>query len=443
MRHLLLLLCALACSQPALAADLSQLYANQTLQYWHGRYEQNIRWNFNHLVLGSLTPNEKRKVHGVSLKLPLRAPGQNSKNPLTYYATRDRSIVMPILSIKFFDDLSQAWGYAWSNNLSLENITSYISVLKYHAAPAGGFPPPLKALGIPDNAWKNDKQMDDVSQKIFKSTIVFLMAHELAHIIYKHPGYGPHVSSEQAQANELQADRFANEIMRRIGVAPAGMVNFFMVAAHWSKSRGDFSSTKAWEKYLQTTATHPVTATRLRAMANDLSSSPGDFSATETDRKTGAERVLYIAGQINGIADILDDLDMQRFISGKARGLNLASLNYHPQKAISKASPALVYAGNYRGNFMHRTIDGATEALTLFVTLQRHGNTVNGQFDFGFGNGDIEGVVTGKVMRFQWVLGDAFGQGMLHQSDSGLNGALGYGSSDTDAGSWHLQRKGD
>jgi len=440
MRFLLLIL-TLFYAVSATATDLSHIYSDQTLRYWQNRYKPHLEWNFNNLVLGSLTPDEKQRLGTVRLELPLRGPGESAGELLNFFANGKR-IVMPIQSIRFFDDLSQAWGYAWSNSLNLENITSYLAILKYQKPPPGGFPPPLKALGIPENAWKSDKKMDDVSQKILKSAMVFIMAHELAHILYQHPGSGSHVSAKQAQANELQADRFANEIMRRIGVAPGGMVEMFMAFAHYSPTRGDFSSDKAWDKFLKTSATHPVTSVRLRSMAADLKRSPANFSVAETDRQAGSKRVLYIASQIEGIADILDDLKMQRFISGKGRGLSLASLNYHskPKPSVADSRP---FSGDFGGTFLHRTMDGNTEKLAMTASLQRRGKQVTGSFDFGFGTGRLEGIIIAAKLHFQWVLGDAFGQGVLSQraTEHTLNGRLGYAKSDSNGGEWHLKQR--
>ena len=436
----LMLLCA--CPVSVLAADLSGLYSDHTLQYWQGKYAPHMQWNFKKLVLGSLTPDERRTVGRVRLEMPLRAPGSQAGDPVVYYADGHR-IVMPVQSIKFFDDLAQAWAYAWSNKLNMEYVTNYISMLKYHAAPAGGFPAPLQALGIPEDAWKTDKAMDDVSQRILKSAMVFIMAHELAHIMYAHPGYAA-VPASVAQANELQADQFATEIMRRIAVAPGGMVNMFMLFAHYSPTRGDFESEAAWKEFRQSRATHPVSATRLRAMARDLTRSPRDFSAAESDSQAGQRRVLYIASQINHIADILADSHMQRFISAKARNLDLASIRYskHGKAAMHPRSGGLL-SGDYRGVFRRLISAGGQEEVAISLQLKRQGKRVHGSFDFGFGAGKLEGVVIDGVLHFQWSLGNTYGQGVLRKGSAAgqLSGHIGYAASDRTAGSWHLQRR--
>lgn len=422
----------------AQASDLSALYSSEHLQERHDRYEPALRANFNRLVLGSLTREERARLGHVQLKLPLRAPGKEGSNPLSFYAVGN-TVVMPIQSIKFFDDLSLAWAYAWSNNLSLENVTDYVSVLKYQKPPADGFPAPLVALGVAPDIWKRDKRVDDVSQKILKSAIVWIMAHEVAHLLFQHPGYGPQVSVQQAQANEAEADRFANEIMRRIGVAPGGMANFFVTLAHWSSNRGDFSSDAKWQAFLKEEATHPFTAARMQALAADLRRDPSSFSIEAQDRQTGKQNVLYIASQIDDIATILNDLGIQRSIAAKAQATKLSALSYTPKKTSTSKD---LFSGTFKGSFEHFLSDGSSELLGLTVNLNRQKSHVTGSFDFGLGQGSIEGFISNKQLRFEWSWGANFGQGILNSNATGnqLTGQLGYQAFDHNAGRWQLSR---
>jgi hypothetical protein len=429
----LLLLLGLAL-QPATTASLASLYTTQYLQERHDRYEPALRSNFNRLVLGSLTPQERAQIGQVRLELPLRAPGDAAGDPMTFYA-KNQSVVIPIQSVKFLDDLSLAWGYAWAKGKSLENVTDYVAMLKYQKPPPGGFPPPLQALGIPGDIWKQDAKIDDVSQKILKSAVVWIMAHEVAHLLYRHPGYGPHVPAKQAQANEAQADHFANEIMRRIGVAPGGMANFFIAMAHWSANRGDFASDEKWQTFLAEQSTHPFTAARMRALAADLRKNPADFSVEATDAQTGAQSVLYIASQIDTVADILEDPQVQRSIAAKAKAITLDSLSY---RAKAPAVASGDFSGEFFGVFEHFLPAGDSEELDLALSLTRSGARVTGYFDFGLGAGSIEGFVSGKQLRFEWVWGSAFGQGVLTMEQSNLKGTLGYEGSDSNAGRWQV-----
>ncbi|MCW8883714.1 MAG: phage exclusion protein Lit family protein [Motiliproteus sp.] len=429
----LLVLLMLVCSLGQ-AADFPPIYKDDYLEYWRNRYQPSLQWNFENLVIGSLTTEEKRQLGPVKLSLPLRAAGELASDPLVFYAA-DRKIVFPIQSVKFFDDLSLAWAYAWANNRSLENVTDYVAMLKYRKPPAGGFPEPLTALGVAPDAWKQDPKVDDVSQKILKSAMVWIMAHEVAHILYRHPGYGGGVSAKQAQGNEAQADQFANEIMRRIGVAPGGMANFFMMMAHWSPNRGDFSSDKSWSRYLSHKATHPFTGQRMQLMADYLGRHAGDYSAEEPDKARAAKNVRYIASQLELIASILNDSDIQRSIAAKARANDPSGLSYDPEQHTSKQqmNSSTAFQGNYRGSFIH-FVGNEQETLSLELQLKRRNQQVSGSFNFGLGQGSLDGVVVGKQLRFQWVWGDAFGRGLLDSEPQGLKGTIGYDQNNSNAG---------
>lgn len=438
-------------SAPTGARGLADLYTDDVLRHWQGRYPQNIEWNFQNLVLGSLTPRERARVEGVTLAFPLRAEGELADQPLAFYAA-GQTITVPILSVKFFDDIALAWAYLWANDYDLETVTDYLGMLKYQdpaSLPGGRFPSPLEAMGIPADIWKQDKRVDDVSQKTLKSGLVWVLAHELGHIYHRHPGYGPGVTREQAQENEAEADRFATEIMRRIGVAPLGMAQLFMAMAHLSAGRGDFADDTAWQRYLRDEATHPLTAHRLRDMAEGLRAAAGDFSAERLDREAARETVLYVADQLAGIGEILEDPGIHRLFLARALATDLDSLK--PRKSqrepatksdrcASASAGAAPFQGRYAGLYAHNLADGRKEWLSGWMDLRRDGNRVRGRFSFGAGDGTLEGNVVGDRLLYDWAWGRDQGRGTLElqAADGGLTGNWGRGTSGENGGAWDL-----
>ncbi len=424
------------------AADLSTLYSDELLTERKERYEPSIRWNFDNLVIGSLTPAERAELEPVTLALPLRGEGAFRGHPLAFYAG-GTTITVPIMSVKFFDDLTLAWAYFWANGLSLEPVTDYLGMIKYRdpAEIGGHFPPPLEALGVAPDAWKTDQAVDDVSQKALKSALVWIMAHEFGHIYHRHQGYVG-VSAEQAQNNEAEADRFANKIMRRIGVAPMGMAQFFMMMAHFDPSPVDFKDRAAWEAYLANEATHPVTGLRMAAMADDLMRAPEDFAATEADQAAGAERIKYVAQQIRGIGDFLMDLDIQKSIAAKALATDLSSLQrWKKSGRVAPAAAEMAFDGYYTGTYVHDLPGEASEQLDAEMHLSREGDYVTGRFSFGLGEGKINGIVQSDALFYEWAWGTAHGRGQLvvDPSADGLEGPWGYGDSSDNGGTWRVQ----
>ncbi len=444
MRTLAILLLISLTFLEAEATDLANLYNDSVLLERQQKYGPNIRWNFENLIMGSLTPAERTRVGRVKLRLPLRAEGNLQGHPLAFYAS-GQTITAPIFSIKFLDDLTVIWGFFWANNMSLEPVTDYLGMLKYKdpaTIPGGHFPPPFKALGVAPDAWKTDAKVDDVSQKALKSALVWILAHELGHILHRHPGYGPGVTAAEAQSNEAEADSFANTIMRRIGVAPMGMAQFFMMMAHFDANRADFESQQAWENHLRTQNTHPLTGSRMQALAADLLRSPGDFASQEQDRAAATEVIRYVASQIKGIGLLLNDPDIHQTIAAKARATDLISLKRWKDTGRVTAAQT-PFEGQYSGSYVRLLPDGSHETLQAKMQLKRSGNRVTGRFWFGLGEGTIEGIVRNGHLVYAWNWGTAFGRGRLAPTASTgeLQGDWGYQEAMTGGGSWSLKAK--
>jgi arsenate reductase-like glutaredoxin family protein len=304
----------------ALAGDLSGLYDQSTLRYWQNRYSQNIRWNFENVVLKVLNRSEYQALSNVSLRFP--RVGEIKGGALEFYSLTQKStpeVVLPVLSIKFFDDLAIAISWLDEKGYQAATVTDYVSMLKYlqpSAFPGGRYLKPLEALQIPPNALRYGR-VDSLSQKILKSALIWILAHELAHIYYKHPGYGPKVSAENTQQNEIQADRFATDIMHRIGVPPIGIAYFFTMALHLWPNRSDFNSNAAWRYYIKST-THPLTTDRLRILANDMEAKTASFVRKERNYAAALNALRQSIITIRNLANFLADEERQKTIKRKA-----------------------------------------------------------------------------------------------------------------------------
>lgn len=447
MRSVSLVMIMLMIPLASFGRDLSSMYDSATLAYWKTRYPANTEWNFENLILAKLKPDERAAVGNVALRFPLAAEGRAAGDPLAFYASAPPpAITMPVLSIKFLDDLSVAFAWLEVKGYSTETVADYLAMLKYRDArdfPGGRYPAPFSALRIPDNAL-DDPMVDDLSQKILKSAIVWIMAHELAHIYYRHPGNQGDVTV--SQENEKQADRFANEILRRIGVPPIGMSYFFVFAANYTPHRGDFGSDREWKDFLSQKSTHPLTAERLQALASDLEKRAEDFTKTEPDRKAALQRVRYTAGQIAGIAKLIGDPDMQKSMRAKGLATDLDVLAPRkrgelPQFVETERNPgkkAATFDGNYEATYGHVLQDGRKEELPARVVLKRTDKMVYGRYSFGMGEGTIEGAVQNEKLLFGWQWADSSGKGVLVPSADGtaFTGTWGYGGSREGGGTW-------
>ncbi|SHE81735.1 hypothetical protein SAMN02745206_00891 [Desulfacinum infernum DSM 9756] len=429
---------------PLRAMNLDELYPRQVLQYWQGRYRDNLEWNFRNVVLANLTAAERRRVEGTSLDIPLIAPEQNV--PVNFYAYRwgnSGRIVMPVVSVKFLDDFAIASAWLEFNGFSQETAYNYMSMLKYKCLGSSQprCPPPLEALRIPPDALA-DPNVDSLSQKILKSAVVFIMAHELGHLYHRHPGYDIPVS--QAQENEAQADAFALEVMRRIGTAPMGMVHFFMAALYLMPHRGDFGSEKDWESYLRERSTHPFTGERLRRFAEELRNKSRDFAASEPDLQAATARVGAMAGEVEKIAAILEDSNIQKTLARIGRSTDLDSLRPRPKGGIGRVleeddrnpgEARLAFDGLYRGSF---SAHGGGEAVPIDVKFERTGDRVTGIYSYGLGQGRIRGRIRDGRLYFRWEEGAETGGGVFIPQNDGktFQGTWGYETSRDNGGSW-------
>jgi hypothetical protein len=323
-----------ACSEAPAASRSSQagerygsLYDDSTLAYWKTRYEPNIRYNLDSLILPLLTTREEQAVGNLSLELPLR----DDRDPLAYYVLGPPpTIVVSILSIKFLDDLAIASAWLATNDYSVESMAYYADVLKYRRASdftGNRYPAPLHALGIPANAL-SDKEVDFISQEVLKGTIVFTLAHEIGHVVGRH---SPNVTIDVRRRYEMDADRFAIDVFRRMGLAPVSIVPFFLIATHLQWHRGDFQTEREWMAWQREQASHPLSGQRLRALASELRRAPGEFARNLANPTRAVGAVRSAARQIDSIAPLLDDELLQRHAAIVGRQIPLGELR--PRRA--------------------------------------------------------------------------------------------------------------
>ncbi len=302
-----LLLLALWSAGGLWARDLGELYDRQTLSQAAAVYGPNIQGLFREDFLDRLTFQERVSLPNVHLETPLIGP---QRSPWEFFALPARQkIVVPVLSIRFLDDLAITYAHLERHQCDREQLFNYLTRLFYDKR----FPaiPPRQALGIPADAL-DDPYVDDVSQKILKSTIYFLIGHEYAHLLYQHQGY-ERITAAQAQAQESQSDTFALEIMRRVGVPPLSMAFFFTLASRIDPVPAAFSSTAEFERYLQKKQTHPLTGKRLQNVADYLRRHADSYARLQANPTTWVSALQASATDIENLGRIVHDARFRQF----------------------------------------------------------------------------------------------------------------------------------
>jgi predicted Zn-dependent protease len=161
----------------------------------------------------------------------------------------------------------------------------------------------LEALGVPPDAYKTDKRVDELSLSLRNEAFAFIIAHELGHIRYAHKPLDQ-ISAQQAQADETQSDAFALDIFLRTKTPPLGPVLFFQAQVYNLLHPVDLGRTEQERSSALLQMTHPLTTERIRKMS--------DFIEGPLTRARPEEAALWsdMAGKLRAIIPVMEDEDL-------------------------------------------------------------------------------------------------------------------------------------
>jgi hypothetical protein len=309
--------------QASADAKWATLYSDAVLTKEKPRLESKARELYG-ILNTLLAPAEKAAFAGVAFEHPLR-----SGSPLNFFVRPTPAgprVTMPVQSLLFVEELCTAFAWLQVRGFSLETIDEYVTMLTFKQAgdfPDKRLPPPHAALGIPANATAQSA-VDGLSLRLRNSSYAFILGHELGHIALGHRGYAG-ITTERARSEEAAADRFALDLLRRASTIPMGAVLFFQAQAYATPNPGQFQavglSAKDWEREVQSTLTHPLTADRLDAIAVEI-----DKAAATWPRPSEKPILRFIAENLAVIAGYLRDVDLQHCVALAAARSNPADL---------------------------------------------------------------------------------------------------------------------
>jgi hypothetical protein len=411
---------------------LAHLYDDATMRDWKARYRVSTA-KLNELIVKPASPPRlQSELARVRFEHPLPEEQTGKQfdmrgDPLQYYSDPGTyTVYLPVLSLKFLDDLAIAYTWREAHGGAIDEVFNYVAELKYRAAkdfPGGRYPRPLTELHIPDNALQ-DPEVNERSLGRFTTARAFIEGHELGHL------FGcdrlPNPIEREKCADDMGA-RIVSDFMKRAQVAPLGVVIYFMAAVHWCENSADFANRQDWEKFLHK-ADHPLTPDRLTALAAQLEAGSG-----------GDRGMVTVAGQIRKLAAFTADEDVLRGIILVAQaGDRMAG--GHPVPAGSRAASA-AFDGSYSGTVVFLN-DRENGPATLQMALTRRADEVSGRYTFGLGDATLQGKVVSGKLYFQWWWGQAWGNGVMQATENGagFRGTWGYRDASEGAGTFEGRR---
>lgn len=288
-----------------------QIYDTSELAKRDRLYRGYMQAVFKEDLIGQLPLQKRAALSNTRLVLPR---GVIDASPLDIWAVvQQRTVYFPIQTIAFLDDLATLAAWLAKNDCSFEPGALYAGMIVTKAPPANQrlHLNPRSAFGLGDNVWKNS-YVKNLSNKVFKTAVYFILAHELGHIRYNHSSYKT-ITPQRAQQQELQADHFAIEAMRHIGVPPIGMFYFFT-----SLSRMEGS----------VPITHPLSGSRLVQIATALEQSPGDFVPPNESKSRWTPVIRTYARQFRTLIPVMDNSALREQLRAQARFAKWSELRH-------------------------------------------------------------------------------------------------------------------
>ena len=443
-RYLALALVITGCGgAAAFAQNVSRLYPHEKLKADATRWEEQIRAEYRETILPQLTDAERAALSVIKIEVPISGP---KGDPFEFYSGGSTTY-LPALSLRFYSDLCVA--NAWLNAHGFEGTTvrDYVGWLFRQAAASSRapLPPVFRTLGVPDNA-REEAAVTNRADRNFGNTIVFLLGHELGHALKKHRT--DLRDPIQKRNQEIEADQFAIEVMRRIGQVPLGLELWFdverirHVEGVQHVAAGKFPTEAEWQKYI-TGLDHPVTNERLEAITIAIEKAPDSFARNQTNQALWTERWKNFAQYFRLAVPRWTTNPVAR-MAEYSRVQKLHPEDLRPRKSAFIIPGTTEQEPEFNGLFAVRRTAAKGGQDVVDLLLLRNGDQVTGGYSNGKVDGFIEGEVRNGVLHFTWSEGDIKGHGIAESQGDTLRGTWGTDEAQQGGGDWTgVRRKRD
>lgn len=415
------------------AQDWSSLYTQTELVEQESKYHyrQEIPRYTRDFIWSALRLDETQRLGNVTLEFPWRgARGA----PFDFYADRSRqTIVLPIQSLKFMSDLATAISWFGTYRCDETPLHTYMMLLGSMTPQEfnGEYESPMEALGIPVNA-RDNPEVDHVANVTYESGLVFVLCHELAHLLYHHPGNLASLPRSISRENEMQADSFALELMSRAAIPPLGMAALMVEQSYFAADIIAFGNDADWEKY----QTHPLWVQRVSKLTQSMQAMAPEFSRKQPNPSQTTGGILQCGATLQELATYLADVDLiaSELTLARARGVRYLKRACLPQRIGE-------LAGLYDFTMSH---PGFPDVVAQ-MELEQAGEQVSGIYVlYGGTQGVIRGSLVDNRLLFEWELQGLQGSGILSWSQGStgvMTGTWGYGFSRINCGPCQAVRR--
>jgi hypothetical protein len=305
------LLLALLWASHAFCADWSSLYDAKYLESHRDGLAKDVDLVVAQEIQPFLTTAQALAFSEIKIDLP--ATAEPTPNPFDFYSASAGHITLPLLTVAFIEDMSEAYAWLWANRYSSQTVDEYLGMLRNRAPgdfPAHRYPRPLEALHIPVDALEN-AAVAKMTERVRATTLSFMVLHEFGHMSYRSAAEESTLKRERVEGEEELADRFALDVMKKNSETPTGL----LMLIHGML-------------YLPTAPPkeHPVTSHRLNTMADYLDVSVREFAEGRPDRGLATVAIRSLANHIRKAALFLSDTTGQKLWAEESSQTTIASL---------------------------------------------------------------------------------------------------------------------
>lgn len=337
-------------------------------------------------------------------------------------------LMLPVASLLFLRDLMMATAWLETTSPGSPAVRDYLLMMRMRwpiRLDAARYQP-LAALAVPDNA-ADDPRVKRLYGELSTSALLFLLAHEGAHVLLRHPD-NQAVAPAASRGNEIEADRLALEVMKSLGHPPVGSALMFHHLALLQLEAAGAAS-----------ATHPTSPERMRAIGDRLRADADAYSDHAPDPAGQRRRIAAIAGEFDTIAGILGDRDLRDTLTGIGRTMTLERLN--PGRSAAPGC-AHAYCGRHLGDW---TLGKGL--LKVEMRLAGPADAVTGQLRAWLPEdpqaamtGDLGGRIRDGRLHVKLRLGSGESNAVFtRQPDGTLTGTHGNDGAEAGAGSFRLR----